>query len=197
MFTGIIQVTSAILSVHADDAITRVSIRRPADWDLTVGESINVNGICSTVIAHDDESFQVEYMPETLRFTTVSDWAVGQDCNLERSLRLADRLSGHLVMGHVDAVGTVDAISQEGNSHVVTISHVQAFSRYVAAKGSIAVDGVSLTVINPELERFSVAIIPQTWQATTISRLRVDQHVNLEADPIAKYLEQLTAYGQA
>jgi riboflavin synthase len=170
----------------------RLEIRAPLVRDgLAIGDSVSVNGACLTAVALADEGFAVQCAPETLRRTSVGALAAGAAVNLERALRLGDRLGGHMVQGHVDATGSVLGARPEGESVVLEIAAPPEVLRYVVEKGSIAVDGVSLTVAARLPDRFTVALIPHTLAATTLGPQAVGRRVNLEADVVAKYVEAL------
>ena len=158
---------------------------------LRVGESVAVSGVCLTVVRADARGFEAEVSPETLRCTILGDLRPGEPVNLERALRLSDRLGGHVVTGHVDGVGRIATRRQEGNTHVLTVAVPENLRRYLIPKGSVAVDGVSLTVNAVLPEGFSVAIIPHTARLTTLGHKRAGDRVNLEMDLIGKYLERL------
>ncbi len=199
MFTGIISACTPVTSVTEKDGGLTLAIKKPKEWDVVIGESININGVCSTIVATTADTITVEYMPETIRRTTVKNLAAGSQVNLERTLTLNDRLSGHLVTGHVDSIGTVDQISTDGNAHVIVIQHDATNNKYIINKGSVTINGVSLTVINPTEHTFSVAIIPKTWHHTNIQELSDGGEVNIEYDQVAKYIaahmEKMTPYG--
>lgn len=191
MFTGIIAACEPIHQIEANNDNRVLTIAKPTDWMLRVGESINVNGVCSTVVQNDSKTFRVEYIPETLRLTTMRHVSVGERMNLERSMTLNDLLSGHLVYGHIDTTGTIDRIVDDGESHCVTIVHDARGARFLISKGSITINGISLTVVNPIQNRFSVAIIPHTWEATNTHNWKKGDAVNLEYDMLAKYISQM------
>lgn len=193
MFTGIIGATQPVTTIVESEGNTTFTITKPADWTLAVGESVSIDGVCSTVLTKAQDSFDVEYIPETLRLTTLGDRTSGDRLNLERSITLNDVLSGHMVAGHVDATGTLAAIAKDGGSYRLTITHHNP--QYVISKGSIAVNGISLTVIDPTDDAFTVAIIPHTWEQTNLSQLQEGSRVNLEYDMIAKYIERIQNYG--
>jgi len=188
MFTGIIAACQKIQKIVDENAMRHMTIALPSDWQLHIGESVNVDGVCSTVVAIGAADFTVTYMPETLRLTTLSTKQDYDNVNLERSLRLNDLVSGHLVSGHSDSLATVASMHQDGDSMVLTFEYPKEFAKYVVPKGSVAINGVSLTVINPTDRQFSVAIIPHTWEHTNLSALREVDTVNVEYDLIAKYL---------
>ncbi len=191
MFTGIVACKVPIVAITDQATAKQLSLTKPTDWQLTIGESITVDGICSTVIETDQSSFRVHYMEETLAKTMIGQKVVGQSVNLERSLKLQDLMSGHMVSGHIDMTGSVTAIESLPGSRVIRFSYPAAFSRYLITKGSIAVNGVSLTVVSVEPESFTVALIPHTLEVTNLGELTVGEPVNLEFDMLAKYLERL------
>jgi riboflavin synthase len=165
-----------------------LAIRAPFAAELALGESVAVSGACLTVVMHSDDVFDVEAGPETLAKTTLGELGVGDEVNLERSLRLSDRLGGHLVQGHVDGVGRVAERNRHGEWETIWFSAPIALLRGMVPKGSVAVDGVSLTLVDVARDRFSVALIPHTLAVTTLGRKSVGASVNLETDLIGKYV---------
>ncbi len=192
MFTGIVQAKKAVKSTSISSFIKKVSIEKPADFDLKLGESVNINGICSTVVEAGNDSFSVEYMKETLRVTTAENFVAGIFVNLEKSLKVGDSLSGHFVYGHVDCMGVVHKIKEEGGSKVFSISIPKEFHKYIAYKGSVTVDGVSLTISEKTKEGFMVSLIPFTLNETNLGEKKVSDMVNIETDMLSKYLENFT-----
>lgn len=194
MFTGIIEEIGTIRRLNriGDSAAIQVACSIVLA-DCRPGDSIAVNGACLTVTAFDTASFTAEMSSETLRRTTLGSLNPGGAVNLERALRLSDRLGGHLVTGHVDSVGTVKAISRQGAFVMLTFSAPEAVSRYLVEKGSVTVDGISLTVAQLTADGFTVAAIPHTLEITTLGRKQPGDTVNLEADIIGKYVEKLAA----
>ncbi len=193
MFTGIIEELGRVRANarHADGARLEVACRTVLD-DATIGASIAVNGCCLTVVDLTDDSWTADVQPESLDRTNLGRLAPGDPVNLERPLRLADRLGGHLVQGHVDAVGTVTARTPEADGSTrVTIRVPDHLDRYVVEKGSVTVDGVSLTVTDTTGDEFGLALIPHTLAVTTLGVRQPGDTVNLEADVIAKYVERL------
>jgi riboflavin synthase len=192
MFTGIVVATGTIASAKPHGDGLRLRIEAPALGmdDVAIGDSIAIQGVCHTVVAKDARGFEVDTSRATLDVTT--GLAAGRPVNLEKSLRLSDRLGGHLVQGHVDGVGTVASFDDVGGSWRLVIDVPAAIARYVARKGSIAVDGVSLTVNGVEGTRFEVNIIPHTRAVTTFANLAAGARVNLEVDLLARYLERMT-----
>ena len=187
MFAGIIETRAEILSVEMRGKCRHIVIRKPNGWKLTVGESVSIDGICSTIIAHPGKRFEVEYMPETLAKTTAIAFAPGHVVNLERSLRYGDRIHGHLVAGHVDAYGKILHIEKHGRSCIVSIPKPRKISRYIVEKGSVAVNGVSLTVAHASTRSFDVALIPHTLAKTNLGLLTAGDAVNIECDMLARY----------
>ncbi|MBX9614533.1 MAG: riboflavin synthase [Caulobacteraceae bacterium] len=189
MFTGIITDIGRVRSVAQTARDRRYEVETV--WDVSgidLGASISHAGCCLTVVEKGDGWFAVEVSGETLDKTTLGGWAAGTPVNLERATKVGDELGGHIVSGHVDGLGTVIAITPEGGSHRITIEAPAPLHRFIAAKGSITVDGVSLTVNSVEGQRFGLNIIPHTWDATTLGRLQVGDAVNLEIDMLARYL---------
>ncbi len=191
MFTGIVTAVGRIASARPQGDGLRLRIDAPGFGmdDVALGDSIALQGVCHTVVAKDAAGFDVDTSAATLAVTT--GLAEGREVNLEKSLTLADRLGGHLVSGHVDGVGTVTAFEDLGGSWRLEIEMPAELARYVARKGSIAVDGVSLTVNAVAGRRFEVNIIPHTRAVTTLRRLAAGAAVNLEVDMTARYLERL------
>jgi riboflavin synthase len=193
MFTGIVEEQGRVRSVtpNAGGAQLVIAARSVLD-DVELGASIAVNGCCLTITAFDAGSFAADAVIETLARTNLGDLGAGDSVNLERPLRFADRLGGHLVQGHVDATGTVrDRALQPDGSEVVTIEAPDTVQRYVVHKGSITVDGVSLTVARVDDDAFAIALIPHTLAVTTLGARPVGARVNLEVDLVAKYVEAL------
>jgi len=191
MFTGIVTAVGRIAAARALGDGLRLRIEAPGFGleDVGLGDSIAIQGVCHTVVAKDASGFEVDTSAATLAVTT--GLAQGREVNLEKSLRLADRLGGHLVSGHVDGVGTVAAHDDLGGSWRLQIALPAGLARYVARKGSITVDGVSLTVNGVTGERFEVNVIPHTRAVTTLRHLVPGSRVNIEVDLTARYLERL------
>ncbi len=189
MFTGIISKTSIIKATKQDQQGLTLTLIRPKSWKIKKGDSISINGVCATVISSGkDMVFQL--MPETLKKTNLASLKAKQTVNLEQSLTLASRLDGHLVVGHVDEVGTIKSIKEDGNSKIFTIS-VKSQGGLLAPKGSVTVDGISLTVVSVKNNQFTVHIIPYTLTHTNLGTKLVGQTVNIEYDLMAKYIKQL------
>ncbi|HEX6468016.1 MAG TPA: riboflavin synthase [Streptosporangiaceae bacterium] len=194
MFTGIVEELGEVIDVEPDGDAARLTVRGPrVAADAVHGASIAVNGVCLTVTDVKDDSFTADVVQETLRRSSLGALRPGSPVNLERPVRLADRLGGHLVQGHVDGVGAIVAREPGERWDVVTISLPAELSRYVVEKGSITVDGVSLTVVEAAARHFTVALIPTTLELTVLGRKEPGDPVNLEVDVVAKYVERLLA----
>ena len=194
MFTGIVEELGQITGITPDGDIIRLSVRC-ADIleDSGEGESIAVNGVCLTVAQLNDEGFSADVMPETLRRSSLGTLVPGDTVNLERALAVTGRLGGHIVQGHVDATGKILSRTPGERWEVVRISLPEQISRYVVEKGSIAVDGTSLTVSAVDEDWFEVSLIPTTLEGTILGRLTHGSVVNLEVDVLAKYVEKLVS----
>lgn len=192
MFTGIVEEMGAVISLEKTLAGTRMTLLASAVMsDLKIGDSVSVNGICLTAVSRHESSFVVEVSPETLSVTTLGLLTTGTPVNLERAMKLSERIGGHLVAGHVDGVGTIRNRQQDGNAVVFTIEAPQDILKYCVVKGSITVDGISLTINDVTNHGFSIAIIPHTAKVTTLGLKQVNDPVNLESDLIGKYVERL------
>jgi riboflavin synthase len=192
MFTGIVEEMGAVTSMEKTLAGIRLTILASTVMhDLKIGDSVSVNGTCLTVVTKDERSFAVEVSPETLSVTTLGHLTAGAPVNLERAMKLNERIGGHLVAGHVDGVGILRNRRQEGNAIFFTIEAPHEILRYCIVKGSVTVDGISLTINDVTANGFSVAIIPHTAKVTTLGLKQVGDSVNLESDLIGKYVERL------
>ena len=190
MFTGIVEAVGRVERVEPLTGAQRVRIAAPFAGALRVDESVATAGVCLTVVAHDDAAFEAVAVEETLAKTTLGRLAAGDRVNLERALAVGGRLDGHLVQGHVDAVGEVVSVDALADSHLVRIAYPDAFARLLIPRGSIAVDGISLTVarLDEPPGTFAVALIPHTWSHTTAAAWRPGRPVNLEFDLVGKYV---------
>lgn len=199
MFTGLIEDVGKVLRISAQGTGKRlvVATKIPAD-EIAVGDSVAVDGCCLTIVEKSAGQFGVDIGQETLSRSAASDWTVGRKVNLERAMRMGDRLGGHLVLGHVDGVGHVEKIERAPDFVSLFIVAPENVSRYIIEKGSIALQGISLTVNSLQKDVFSVGIIPHTFSATNLSELKTGDRVNLEADMIGKYVEKffLAAKGE-
>jgi riboflavin synthase len=191
MFTGIIECPGRVERSEPDGhGGLRFTIRAPMAVELTLGESVAVSGACLTVIAHDESGFTVQAGPETLSKTTLGSLAPGESINLERSLRLGDRLGGHLVQGHVDGIGRIAERIPQGDWELFWFEAPRELLAQMVNKGSVAVDGISLTIVDAQSNRFSVALIPHTLAVTTLASKPIGASVNLETDLIGKYVSK-------
>jgi riboflavin synthase len=192
MFTGIVEEMGVIKSLQKSRAGTTLTILASTVMDdLAVGASVSVSGACLTVVSVGEREFAVEISAETLAVTTLGQLAAGTPVNLERAMRVHERIGGHLVAGHVDGVGSIRKRTQEGNAIVLTIEAPKEVLRYCVHKGSIALDGISMTLNEVSDRTFSVTVIPHTAKATTLGLKKPGETVNLEADLIGKYVERL------
>jgi riboflavin synthase len=191
VFTGIVETTSSILNVKEAEGWRACTISVPRGWRLQEGDSVSVEGVCSTVQKAGRRSFRVIYMQETLRKTTLGKLAVGNRVNLERSLTLQSPLGGHLVLGHVDTTARIARVRNDGDAKLYEFQIAPHFSRYIVSKGSIAVDGISLTVVRSRPGRFTTSLLSYTLARTTLGGKRAGGAVNIEIDLLAKYLERL------
>ena len=191
MFTGLVADKGTVRAVGDG----RLEVETALGAHLAPGDSVAVNGVCLTAVEPHVDGFAAEVMPETLRRSSLGPLEAGAEVNLELPLRAGDRLGGHVVQGHVDGTGTVAAVREEDSSRVVRIDVAPELLRYVVAKGSIAVDGVSLTVSAIDDEAFEVSLIPETLERTTLGAAAAGRTVNLEVDVLAKYVEKLVSRG--
>ena len=191
MFTGLVADLGTVTAVDATPDGVRLAVQTALAGELHEGDSVAVNGVCLTATAIAEDAFAAEVMNESLRRSSLAEVAAGASVNLELPLRAGDRLGGHVVQGHVDGVGVVSGVREDGFSRVVTVDAPAELLRYVVEKGSIAVDGVSLTVAAIDDESFSVALIPETLERTTLGEAAPGRPVNLEVDVFAKYVEKL------
>ena len=198
MFTGIVEELGTVVAVEPQEDAVRLRIAGPlVTGDAVHGASIAVNGVCLTVVEHGDGEFTADVMQETLDRSSLGALAVGSRVNLERPVTLEARLGGHLVQGHVDGTGTVLDRSPSEHWDVVRIALPDDLGRYVVEKGSITVDGISLTVVEAAREWFSVSLIPTTLELTTLGAKKVGDPVNLEVDVVAKYVERMLEWRQS
>lgn len=192
MFTGLVQSKGELISLENG----KIAIWYPENaWGdpIQLGESIAVNGACLTVVAMDQDTLSFDLSAETLRLTTFASLTAGTPLNLERALRLGDRLGGHFVQGHVDGMGVVDSVQTQGEFTIIRFTAPKEAARYLVQKGSIAVNGVSLTVVDPNGASFSVWLVPHTLQETNLGSLRPGDQIHLEFDALAKHVEKLLA----
>ena len=195
MFTGLVQDLGTVAEVHETADGVRLAVESPLAGELKEGDSIAVNGVCLTAVGLcAGERFGADVMHETLSRTSLGSLEAGSAVNLELPLRATDRLGGHVVQGHVDGLGVVAGAREDGFARVVTIEAAPEALRYVVEKGSIAVDGVSLTVARVDADGFDVSLIPETLERTTLGRVTNGTLVNLEVDIVAKYVEKMLSH---
>jgi riboflavin synthase len=188
MFTGLVEAVGEIVERKPTGGGFRLRIETPLASELALGDSLAVNGVCLTVVAARNLDVLADVGPETMRVTTLGGLATGTLVNLERPLRADGRVGGHFVQGHVDATGTIEDIRQDGDSYWVTIKYPAVLAPYLVRKGSIAVNGISLTIAGLDDRRFDVQIIPYTWEHTNLHSAKPDDLVNLECDILGKYV---------
>ena len=193
MFTGIIETLGTIQEIKKDMNNIHVTINASITGELQIDQSVAHNGICLTVVAIEDSFYTVTAIDETIKKTNLADWKVGNSVNLERAMKLGDRLDGHIVQGHVDQTGTCIIAEQTDGSWLYTFEYDEKLNNITIEKGSITVNGVSLTVVNSQKNQFSVAIIPYTYEHTNFKNFVVGTKVNLEFDVIGKYISRLYA----
>ena len=188
MFTGIVEAVGTVAEVNPTEGGYRLRVEAALAAEMKAGDSVAVNGVCLTAILTNEGEFHADVGPETARITNLGALQPGQQVNLERPLRANDRLGGHFVLGHVDGQGTVDVVRAEAESHWLTIGFPASLAPYFIRKGSVAVDGISLTVAGLGEWQFDVQVIPFTWEHTTLRSLRIGDKVNLECDMVGKYI---------
>jgi len=195
MFTGIVEEVGEIVEIKKDKGNLDISVAAVMTSELKIDQSVAHNGVCLTVVAIKDKSYQVTAIHETLEKSNLSTLKVGNHVNLERGIILGARLDGHLVQGHVDQTAECISIKEENGSWIFTFNYDPSLGNVTIEKGSITINGVSLTVVNSEHHNFSVAIIPYTYKHTTFNNLKQGDSVNLEFDVIGKYVKRLTQLG--
>ena len=188
MFTGIIEALGTVARIDDQAGARRITYATPLSSELEVDDSVAINGVCQTVVACDASSFTTVVIEESLRKTNFGVLRVGEGVNLERSLRMGDRLDGHLVQGHTDCTGRIESVTQEDTNWLIEVSFPDEWAPYIVGRGSIALEGISLTVARLERTRFTVAIIPYTWEHTNLHGRRAGDAVNLEFDILGKYI---------
>lgn len=188
MFTGLIEAVGEVAEVKPTPSGFRLRLTTPMATELSPGDSLAVNGVCLTVVAADADGVHADISPETARVSSLGSLKRGALVNLERPLRADARLGGHFVQGHVDATGTIEDIRKEGDAYWVTVKFPSLLAPYIVRKGSIAVNGISLTVAGVDDRHFDVQIIPFTWEHTNLHSLKSGEQVNLECDILGKYV---------
>lgn len=195
MFTGLIEALGAVEEIDPAPAGFRLRLRTALAPELTPGESIAVNGVCLTVVSADSTAFHADVSPETARVTTISGLARGATVNLERPLKPESRIGGHFVQGHVDATGTIEQLRQEGDSYWLSVAFPVSLAPYIVRKGSIAIDGISLTIADLRERTFDIQIVPFTWDHTSLHAARLQDAVNIECDILGKYVARIAELG--
>lgn len=191
MFTGIIETLGTITALEKEQENLHITMRSSLTNELKIDQSVAHNGVCLTVIAIDGDQYTVTAIQETILKTTVSDWKVGDKVNLERAMKLGDRLDGHIVQGHVDQIGYCKSIREADGSWYFTFEYDPALHNITIEKGSVTINGTSLTVVDSNKNEFSVAIIPYTFEHTNFHIFRVGTKINLEFDVVGKYVARL------
>ena len=191
MFTGIIETLGVIQKIEKEQNNLHITVDSTITKELKIDQSVAHNGICLTIVSIENNSFTVTAIEETINKTTISNWKNGDLINLERAMKLGDRLDGHIVQGHVDQIGNCIAVEEKNGSWLYTFNYNEALQNITIEKGSITVNGVSLTVVNSKKNEFSVAIIPYTFEHTNFNTFKVNTKVNLEFDVIGKYVSRL------
>ncbi|RBN51261.1 riboflavin synthase [Flavobacterium psychrolimnae] len=193
MFTGIIETLGIIQEIKKENTNVHITMNSSITSELQIDQSVAHNGICLTVVAINDTSYTVTAIDETIKKTNLADWKVGDSVNLERAMKLGDRLDGHIVQGHVDQTGTCITAEETDGSWLYTFEYDENLNNITIEKGSITVNGVSLTVVDSKKNQFSVAIIPYTHEHTNFNTFEVGTRINLEFDVIGKYVSRLYA----
>ncbi|MFV8359086.1 riboflavin synthase [Flavobacterium sp. LS1P3] len=193
MFTGIIETLGTIQEIKKENSNVQITMNSSITSELQIDQSVAHNGICLTVVAVNDTSYSVTAIDETIKKTNLGDWKIGDSVNLERAMKLGDRLDGHIVQGHVDQTGNCISAEQTDGSWLYTFEYDEKLNNITIEKGSITVNGVSLTVVNSKKNQFSVAIIPYTHEHTNFKNFEVGTKINLEFDVIGKYVSRLYA----
>ena len=196
MFTGIIETLGVIENIKKSDTNLQITIKSSITPELKIDQSVSHNGICLTVVAIEADSYTVTAIDETIQKTNMASWKIGDTVNLERAMKLGDRLDGHIVQGHVDQIGICNNIEDLNGSWRYTFKYDQNLNNLTIEKGSITINGVSLTVVNSKINEFSVAIIPYTFENTNFSTFEIGTAVNLEFDVIGKYVARLQSLRQ-
>jgi riboflavin synthase len=191
MFTGIIETLGIIKDIQKEDENLHIMVSSAITNELKIDQSVAHNGVCLTVVAIENDTYTVTAIKETIDKTNVGDWNVGNIVNLERAMKLGDRLDGHIVQGHVDQTGVCKSIEETDGSWKFTFEYDKALNNITIEKGSITVNGVSLTVVDSKINEFSVAIIPYTYEHTNFKNFKVGTKINLEFDVIGKYVTKL------
>jgi riboflavin synthase len=196
MFTGIIETLGIIKELKKENGNLHISVSAAITNELKIDQSVSHNGVCLTVVAVSNDEFTVTAIKETIEKTNLGEWSVGDLINIERAMKLGDRLDGHIVQGHVDQTGICKSIEEANGSWYFTFEYDRSYNNMTIEKGSITVNGVSLTVVNSKENEFSVAIIPYTYENTNFKNFKVGTKINLEFDVVGKYVSRLYSLRQ-
>jgi len=196
MFTGIIETLGIVKEIKKDHGNVHITVSSAINHELKIDQSVAHNGVCLTVVAINNDEYTVTAIRETIEKTNLGDWQVGDLLNLERAMKLGDRLDGHIVQGHVDQTGICKSIEEANGSWYFTFEYDRQLNNITIEKGSITVNGVSLTVVNSKENEFSVAIIPYTYEHTNFKSFKIGTKINLEFDVVGKYVARLTSLRQ-
>lgn len=196
MFTGIIELTGKVVDLKRSEGNLDLTIASAISGELKIDQSVAHNGVCLTVVALNNDTHRVTAIDETLRKTNIGQLQIGDEINMERCMKIGDRLDGHIVQGHVDQTGECVAVEEQNGSWLYTFKYAPNKNNLVVEKGSICINGISLTAFNAEADLFSVAIIPYTYQFTNIKHVKVGSRVNLEFDIIGKYVARMAGFNQ-
>jgi riboflavin synthase len=192
LFTGLIEDIGIIKSIVKGETSASITVKAQNILnDLKIGDSISTNGVCLTVTSFSSDAFDMEVMPETIRRSNLRNLKKGDNVNLERAVKVGDRLGGHIVSGHIDGIGYIEEIKEEDNAVWIKVKASSEVLRYIIYKGSVAIDGISLTVAYIDNEAFKVSIIPHTKNTTTLLHKKIGDNVNIECDSIGKYVEKI------
>lgn len=191
MFTGIVEAIGTIEKIESDGTNVHFTLSCIFNSELKIDQSLAHDGVCLTVVECSGDNYVVTAIEETMSKTNLGNWSVGDKVNVERCMMMGDRYDGHMVQGHVDTTGTLVSIEEKEGSHELTIEHEHSLEWMTVPKGSITVNGISLTVVQSEKGRFSIALIPYTWNETTMNQLSVGDKINLEFDVIGKYISRM------
>lgn len=197
MFTGLVESVGRVLSLHPSNEQARIAIEVPFAGELTQGESVAVNGCCLTVATFDDRSASFDLLTQTLKVTSLGSAHAGTEVNLERAMRAGDRFGGHFVQGHVDATGVITRLEPHGQDHILTVTLPAEIQRLCVPKGSISIDGISLTIAELTGRDATFWITPHTWNHTRLRCANLGETVNLEADMLAKHVDRLLSLRNA
>lgn len=191
MFTGIIEAVGTVVKLQEENNNLHITLQAPFVSELKIDQSISHNGVCLTVIDISENTYTITAIQETLQKTNLKKLNTGDPVNLERCVKVGSRLDGHIVQGHIDGIATLKEITNKKGSYVLVFTSDEKFFKYIVEKGSICINGISLTLVNTSAQSFSVAIIPYTWENTNLKYLQIGDTANIEVDILAKYIEKM------